>query len=185
MTITRLLAAVLAYVTLAASAQDNPVLVGRVSNVTDGDTIKVELSSGPISVRLGSIDAPESKQDGGAEAAKALSGRVLQKEVALEVITQDRYERLVAVVYLGDENINEWMVKQGHAWVYREYAKDPNYCVLEIAARSIKRGLWADPPWIAPWEWRRWQRDKNAKVYDYSDETLADCIAALKKRPKR
>ena len=36
-----------------------PVLVGAVAGVTDGDTIKVVLDSGPITVRLGSIDAPE------------------------------------------------------------------------------------------------------------------------------
>lgn len=39
-----------------------PVLLGTVTKVTDGDTIKVELSSGPITVRLSSIDAPESNQ---------------------------------------------------------------------------------------------------------------------------
>ena len=32
-------------------------------------------------------------------------------------------------VYLGDENINAWMVKQGHAWAYRQYLDDKDYCV--------------------------------------------------------
>lgn len=40
-------------------AQDSPVLVGRVFAVTDGDTIKVFLKSGPIKVRLHGIDALE------------------------------------------------------------------------------------------------------------------------------
>jgi endonuclease YncB( thermonuclease family) len=54
--------ALLAFPGHTAHAQDDPVLAGRVSQVTDGDTIKVQLSSGPITVRLDSIDAPENNQ---------------------------------------------------------------------------------------------------------------------------
>ena len=43
----------------AEAGPENPVLVGTVSRVVDGDTIKVELSSGPVEVRLDSIDTPE------------------------------------------------------------------------------------------------------------------------------
>src|SRR5688500_6353545 len=103
-------ATLLACMALPACAQDRPVLVGTVTKVTDGDTINVELSSGPIIVRLGSIDAPESNQPGGNEAAEELERLVLNQEVALEVETQDRYERLVAVAYVGDGNVNEWLV---------------------------------------------------------------------------
>lgn len=35
-----------------AVAQDDPVLVGRVIEVVDGDTVKVRLASGPINVRF-------------------------------------------------------------------------------------------------------------------------------------
>ena len=78
----------------------------------------------------------------------------------------------------GDLNVNAWLVKQGHAWAYR-YTKDADYCVWENAARSLKRGLWTGDQWIAPWEWRKWQRDHKATVYDYSDETTARCIEAM------
>src|SRR5688572_6128545 len=90
----------------SASPDQLPVLVGTVTRVKDGDTIVVELESGPINVRLGSIDAPEKDQPWGVEATTALRSRVQAREVALEVVEQDRYERLVAVVYLGDENLN-------------------------------------------------------------------------------
>ena len=104
-----------------AVGQDNPVLIGRVSKVTDGDTITVQLSSGPISVRFDSIDAPEKNQPWGEESRGALAGRLDGREVALGVVTQDRYDRLVATVYLESENVNSWMIRQGHAWAYREY----------------------------------------------------------------
>jgi endonuclease YncB( thermonuclease family) len=103
-----------------ANAQDDLVLVGRVTAVTDGDTIKVELDSGLIKVRFDSIDAPEKDQVWGKQARDALSRRVAGQVVELKVSSQDRYDRMVATVYLAGESLNEWMVNQGHAWAYRE-----------------------------------------------------------------
>jgi endonuclease YncB( thermonuclease family) len=62
-------------------AQDNPAVFGVVTGVIDGDTIKVQLSSGPITVRLANIDAPELGQSGGGAATRALDSRILGKEV--------------------------------------------------------------------------------------------------------
>ena len=81
----------------ATEASDAPVLVGRVMEITDGDTIKVMLDSGPISVRFDAVDAPERDQPWGREATAALRQRLEGKEVVLEPVEQDRYERLVAV----------------------------------------------------------------------------------------
>jgi endonuclease YncB( thermonuclease family) len=166
--------------------EQQPVLVGSVIKVTDGDTITVQLSSGPISVRFHSIDAPEKDQPWGQEARAALAGRLDGRQVALQVETQDRYERLVADVYLGDENINGWMVQQGHAWAYRDYLKDQNYCAWEGVARASRRGLWGLPPGnqYAPWEWRALKRGNAGGLTDYSNETVANCVAAMH-RPVR
>jgi hypothetical protein len=104
--------------------------------------------------------------------------------VALEVVQQDHYERLVAVVYLGDENVSAWLVQQGHAWAYRQYAKDQQYCLWEGDVRSARLGLWGAPPkeWRAPWAWRQFKRKERATFTDYSAETAAKCIAAIGKR---
>ena len=96
------------------------MLSGTVTRVIDGDTIEVQLSSGPIRVRLNSIDTPEKDQPWGSEAQAALAGRVDGRQVDLEPVTQDHYDRLVAVVFLRGENINAWMVQQGDAWAYRD-----------------------------------------------------------------
>jgi endonuclease YncB( thermonuclease family) len=156
-----------------------PVLVGTVLSVTDGDTIKVQLSSGPMSVRFHSIDAPEKDQPWGMDARSALAGRLAGRQVELEVWTQDRYERLVATVYLGDENINAWLVQEGHAWAYRDYMKDPAYCVSEADAREQRLGLWGMPSMYAPWEWRAHRRDASKGFTDYRGETAENCIAAM------
>lgn len=174
-------ALLLASLVFTAVGQDNPVLVGTVTKITDGDTIKVELDSGPITVRFDSIDAPEKDQPWGEQARAALSQRLSGQEITLDVVTQDRYERLVAVVYLGDENVNAWLVKQGHAWAYRQYLDDADYCDWEGSARSSKHGLWALPgnQRHAPWEWRSAKRSQTSSYTDYSRETVANCIAAL------
>jgi endonuclease YncB( thermonuclease family) len=163
---------------------DQPVLVGTVIKVTDGDTIRVQLSSGPVSVRFDSIDAPEKDQPWGAEAQRALAARLDGQQVALDVVEQDRYERLVAVVLLGEENINGWMVQQGHAWAYRQYLRDKDYCAWEGIARATRRGMWGQPGGAAaaPWEWRQVKRGGTQGFTDYSRETVQNCIAAMRKR---
>jgi len=165
-----------------APGTEVPVLVGTVVGVADGDTIKVQLDSGPITVRLDSIDAPEKSQAWGREAYAALYRRLNQQIVALEVRKQDRYERLVAVVYLHSENVNAWLVREGHAWAYRWYLSDPAFCSWEDSARSMRRGLWSLPAtdWIAPWEWRRAQRRDAGAYTDYARETAQHCVQSMR-----
>ena len=84
----------------------------------------------------------------------------VDSKVELEVVTQDQFHRFVATVWLvaGDQriNINEAMLRDGHAWAYRRYMKDPKFCDIEAEARDAKRGLWAQPvsEWVYPPEWR-------------------------------
>ena len=165
-------------------AQDTPVLTGSVIKVIDGDTITVQLQSGPIKVRLDAIDAPESNQPGGNAATAALARLVAQQTVELDVTTQDRYERLVAQVTVNGHNVNEQLVKDGHAWVFRRYARTKDSCVWEHTAREQRRGLWALPmkDWIYPSDWRRLRRHPTQSVEDFSHETVAHCIAALGQR---
>jgi endonuclease YncB( thermonuclease family) len=51
---------------------------------------------------------------------------------------------------------NSEQVRRGMAWVYLRYAprNSPLYG-FEGEARGTRRGLWADPQPVAPWEWRR------------------------------
>lgn len=154
-------------------------LPGRVTRVTDGDTIDVELQSGRFTVQLASIDAPERGQPYGQTATVALSELVAGGEVELQVIARDRYERLVAVVYAGGININERMVKNGHAWACGPCLKDHEYCIWERAARDRRKGLWRLPSAqrVPPWEWRAIERGRSLVVTDYPNDTVEDCIA--------
>jgi endonuclease YncB( thermonuclease family) len=169
----------------SAVINDVSVLVGRVTEVTDGDTIHVALASGPIIVRLHAIDTPERAQPWGRQATAALKRRLRKgTEVSVVPIEQDQYDRLVAVVYHGSENVNAWMVQQGHAWAYRQYLDDAQYCAWEQQARASGLGVWSLPSTkrIAPWEFRQAEREQTKIVMGSTVETEAACVAAMSHR---
>ena len=93
----------------------------------------------------------------GNRAKQFVSALAFGKEVKVEVKDHDRYGRTVADVILPDgRNLNHEIVKAGFAWWYRKYApKDTELEALESEARAAKRGLWADPRPVPPWEWRK------------------------------
>jgi micrococcal nuclease len=176
-----LLAAVFAW-PLPAAAQERPVLEAVVVGVVDGDTADIRLDSGMIRVRLHAVDAPERGQPYGEAAKEALSRLAFGKAVDVEPIEQDRYDRLVARLWVGGVDLNAELVKLGHAWVYRSYADEAAYCAYEKAARDLRRGLWSLPPAqrIAPWEWRR-RKTLDGRFTDYSNQSVAECVASLGK----
>jgi micrococcal nuclease len=161
-------------------AADDPILPGTVVGVVDGDTADIRLQSGMVRVRLHAIDAPERDQPHGAASKQVLSRLVYGNQVDVEPIEQDRYDRLVARLWLDGLDVNAEMVKQGAAWVYRRYADDPAYCAFEKAARDLKRGLWALPrdQRAAPWEWRK-RKTLGGAFTSYDLEPVAACVASL------
>lgn len=159
---------------------NTPVLAGTVTQVIDGDTLEVKLASGPITVRLHSVDAPERDQPYGRDAFAALYALVANKGIELEVIEQDRYDRQVAVIQVEGVNVNAELVRRGHAWAYRQYLTEPEYCRWEEEARKQKKGVWALPvaAQVAPWEWRDLDRGERFVPTDYSRQSVADCVRA-------
>lgn|SRR5689334_22041419 len=157
------------------------VLPGKVTRVVDGDTIDVLLSSGRLRVRLQGIDAPEHDQPGGREAQQWLQRRLVDHLVQLEPISQDRYERMVAIVHAQGAVVNEELVQAGHAWAYRHYLRraDRYYCDLEAGARNARRGLWALPAAHAPWQYR--ETSGRGPFTDFSNETAGNCRRAARR----
>ena len=127
-----------------------------VVSVTDGDTITVLSNSVGEKVRLYGIDYPEKRQPFGKRAKQFTSSLVFEKHVRVEDHGRDRYKRTIGEVVLSDgRNVNHELVKAGLCWWYRKYApNDKKLEQLEREARAAKRGLWAEPEPIPPWEWR-------------------------------
>jgi micrococcal nuclease len=95
---------------------------GTVISTGDGDTLRVQVNGKPITVRLACIDAPESTQAGGKEAAARLSQFLPKNQsVQLRVVELDRYGRTVAEIFKGGQSVNLQMVQEGRAVVYRQY----------------------------------------------------------------
>jgi endonuclease YncB( thermonuclease family) len=140
-------------VCLAANATYHAKVIG----ITDGDTLKVLTQNQQVKIRLAEIDCPEKGQPWGNKAKQALSDFTFQKMVTINPVTQDRYGRTVASVFVDGENVNKALVKQGHCWVYRKYVRDSQFFDLENEARDNKRGLWGLPEAerAPPGEWRR------------------------------
>lgn len=138
---------------------------GMVKTVYDGDTVVlVGRDTGRIKVRLYGIDAPETRkpdrpgQPYGAQAERVLKFKLLGKEVLAELQDKDQYGRAVAIIRLGNRDINSEMVSEGMAWAYRQYLKGAyvsRYIDLEERARRQRVGLWRDRNPTPPWEFRQ------------------------------
>ncbi len=127
---------------------------GLVTTVLDGDTL---ILADGRRVRLLGIDAPEvahHSQPGeplGEKASLLLKSRALGKPVQLryDMQYQDRYDRLLAHVYLDDgQNLNSLLLQEGLAyarfeWPNMKYAEE--YYAIEKKARHQKLGIWSLP----------------------------------------
>ena len=132
--------------------------ISGIPSITDGDTIKILNKR----IRFHGIDTPEKKQiciknskeyRCGQEATNALIKKINGKTVMCKVQDKlDRYKRYIGVCFLGDLNLNKWMVRNGHAVAYRRYSKD--YIQDENYAKKNKIGLWSGD-FIYPEKWRK------------------------------
>lgn len=163
-----------------------PVLAATVTKVNDGDSIEVTLDSGAARVRMSAIDTPEYDQPYGQKSSAALKAMLpVGAAVELEVVTQDQFKRMVATVWLVADgkrvNINESMLREGHAWAYRRYMRDAKFCDLEAEARDKKLGLWAQPlsDWVYPPEWRFLKNGEIRTLPVPYEETREKCVAVL------
>ena len=123
--------------------------------VVDGDTIKGNLDSKRITIRLVEIDAPEMDQPFGVESKRFLEKLIENKKVTLISEGKDRYGRTLGELFVNKDNINEKMVKSGFAWVYDRYVKRSLLYSYQDEAKSKTLGIWQSENPIAPWVWRR------------------------------
>ncbi len=87
--------------------------------VTDGDSLVIEVGGDEEEVRLIGINSPEGGECFGDEAREALGGRLAGNEITLVADPQgddrDRFGRLLRYAYLGDVQINVSMIRNGFA----------------------------------------------------------------------
>jgi endonuclease YncB( thermonuclease family) len=127
-----------------------PIKSGRVIKVYDGDSITIaaklpfdDSTLYRFSVRLNGIDTPEIKGKNAdeKEAAKlardALSNLILNKNIILKNVDNEKYGRVLADVYLDELHINEWLIRERYAIRYDGGAKKSPESWLQYKQNGI------------------------------------------------
>ena len=159
-----LITGIAVFIDIANSHDYNRTVTGTVTKIIDGDTIHLTTPEQTrLKVRLYGIDAQESyykkiEQPYGEESKKALSKKIMGKEIKLDIITVDKYRRMVGIIWLGDRNINLEMVREGHAEAFIEYLDEPyraKFINAEKEAKVEKKGIWALAEYERPTDFRK------------------------------
>jgi micrococcal nuclease len=146
-------------VTGGSCIPSNPPQTGRVTEVVDGDTIKVILDQDGLtySIRYIGMDTPENTSQVeyfGQEASAKNSELVFGKAVTLikDVSETDQFGRLLRYVLVDNLFVNYELVAQGYANT-ASYPPDvaciATFQEAEQQASALKLGLWAAPPTLA------------------------------------
>lgn len=143
----RVLALLFCFAAVPAAAAGTPCKLtaigdAQVTSVRDGRTL---LLADGRELRLAAIEAGD---DGAA--LQALAAGASLRLARLDDVAQDRYGRLIAFAYAGDaaQSLQERLLELGQARVSARIGDKPcaeGLLALEKAARTAKRGLWADP----------------------------------------
>jgi endonuclease YncB( thermonuclease family) len=169
------LLAVMWLVPAAARGGEGPVtrLWGTVRSMPTGThLVVVSPDQGSLEVRLLGVVLPEPPRTGptgiavggqpfGAQAERYARDLLLEKQVSLDVYGKDRAGRRLAVVWLGEINVNLTLVKEGLAWVDPFLTATNVRAALGVAERQAqvgRYGLWGLPEPEPPWEYRKRHR---------------------------
>jgi endonuclease YncB( thermonuclease family) len=142
---------------------------GTVREVAGTRLVVVSPDLGTIPVRLVGIELPEPPrtvaggvvlegQPFGPQSAAYARDLLLAKQVRLDTYGKDRDGLQLAVVWLGDINVNLTLVKEGLAWMDPTVKLTNVRAALEVAERQARvgrYGLWALPDPEPPWEYRK------------------------------
>lgn len=152
----------------AKASLDHPISVfdATVSRIKDGDTVDVRDASGKFHcIRIAEIDAPESKQRGGADSTAYLNKLLASGKVTVTYYKTDhklcKYgPRKIAALTASGVSIAAAMVGAGHAWHNTAFQREwgaawaARLDALQLEAKRDRRGLWADSNPVAPWDFR-------------------------------
>lgn len=128
--------------------------VGTVTEVVDGDTIKVNIEGKIYSVRYIGIDAPETAFTNdyfGSQSTNWNRSLVDGRKIYLfkDVSEVDKYSRLLRYVVVGTKFVNYEMVKSGHAYA-SDYPPDTacsrSLSSAQLSAKTALVGFWAPTP---------------------------------------
>ena len=111
----------------ALGRKSNKPEIGEITikDCYDGDTCT---SSEGEKIRLACIDTPEirgkrAKPNEAIAAKNYLNEMIKGKKVSIRRVTEDKYGRTVGELSFNGENLQQLLVKEGHAEIYKKYSK--------------------------------------------------------------
>jgi endonuclease YncB( thermonuclease family) len=127
-----------------------------VNRIIDGDSFEGRANGQNYRIRLFGIDAPEKGQDFYQKSKDRLGKLCKDGPITIKIRSKDYFGRWVADGYTPKgEFINQTLVKEGLAWHFTKYSKDPTLKRLERDARNAQVGIWSLRNPTAPWEYRK------------------------------
>ena len=154
----------IAFPAFAAPPAAEPRLTLKVTSVHDGDTFTgINEANGQVKVRLDGVDAPELSQPHGQASRKALGDKLFGKTVTVVTKKHHRYGRTIGHVLIDKRDVNLELLEVGAVWHYTAYDRNKRLREAEASARAAKEGLWKDPNPMAPWDWRKTEKDRKRK----------------------
>jgi endonuclease YncB( thermonuclease family) len=98
-------------------------------------------------VRLNGIDTAEIKgksadeKEAARRAKVELEKLVMQQVVTLKNVQSEKYGRILADVYLGELNVNQWLIDNHYAVVYDGKTKQSPPCWLAYLSEKEKENM--------------------------------------------
>lgn len=143
---------------LATSTPNTVGIFYEVTKITDGDTIHIRMDGRDEIVRLIGINTPETVdprrqvecfgKESSARMNEIAIGKIVRLEYDESQATRDTYGRLLAYVYLEDNQmLNRKMIAEGYAYEYTymtPYKYQKEFIKLQNLAQTSKRGLWSE-----------------------------------------
>lgn len=137
------------------SQSDENKVNATVTDIVDGDTIDIRIHGKEETVRLLLVDTPETVhpskpvQKFGPEASQFAKEKLLGENVQVEYDgpKRDKYDRLLAYIWIDDKMFNQMLLEQGlarYAYVYDPpYEHSQNYKKAESNAQRQEKGIWS------------------------------------------
>ncbi len=128
----------------------------KVVEVVDGDTVIIDLNGTETTIRLIGVDTPETVHPDeekncvfGETASEYLKSRLEGEYIDIEYDnkTKDSYGRTLAYVYIGNEMLNETIIKNGYGVYY--YFPDDTH---RYDDRFIKAQKYAQENFLGMWD---------------------------------
>ncbi len=138
----------------------------EVLKIYDGDTVQVKGLGLVFKIRMVGIDSPEigyrgqKSQPFGQKAKKYLSSLLKNKDITLKSYGTGGYNRQLAEIFVGHQNINIKMIQAGLAEVYKgrrpKLLNSQHYLQEERIAKNDKKGIWSQgQSYKSPKAWRK------------------------------